>query len=61
MSNAEVYDFELDNGDMAEIDGLDQGKAGAISWNPVDAYWFTLRGGGRFLFTLGYEEHIVSS
>ncbi|KAF8513844.1 NADP-dependent oxidoreductase domain-containing protein [Hysterangium stoloniferum] len=37
VSNADVYDFELDNGDMEAIDALDQGKAGAISWNPVDA------------------------
>ncbi|KIJ67493.1 hypothetical protein HYDPIDRAFT_186241 [Hydnomerulius pinastri MD-312] len=36
-SNAEIYDFELDPDDMAQLDGLDSGKAGAVSWNPVDA------------------------
>ncbi|KAF8824128.1 hypothetical protein HHX47_DHR9000556 [Lentinula edodes] len=36
-SNAQVFDFELDADDMARIDALDQGKQGAISWNPVDA------------------------
>lgn len=36
-SNAEVYDFSLDSEDMASLDGLDLGKAGAVSWNPVDA------------------------
>jgi len=37
VSNADLYDFELDSSDMEEINGLDQGKNGAISWNPVDA------------------------
>ncbi|KAF5349299.1 hypothetical protein D9757_014727 [Collybiopsis confluens] len=36
-SNAKVFDFELDAEDMDRIDALDQGKEGAISWNPVDA------------------------
>jgi hypothetical protein len=36
-SNAQLYDFELDPEEMALLDGLDQGKDGAISWNPVDA------------------------
>ncbi|WVO13239.1 hypothetical protein L204_100852 [Cryptococcus depauperatus] len=35
-SNAQVFDFELDQEDMAEIDGLDQGAAGAITWNPIN-------------------------
>ncbi|KAJ3534435.1 hypothetical protein NM688_g7138 [Phlebia brevispora] len=35
-SNAQVYDFELDDADMASLDALDKGKEGAISWNPVD-------------------------
>lgn len=35
-SNAQLYDFALDAADMAALDGLDKGKAGAISWNPVD-------------------------
>jgi len=35
-SNAHLYDFSLDTDDMIKLDGLDQGKEGAISWNPVD-------------------------
>ncbi|KAI0674669.1 Aldo/keto reductase [Trametes maxima] len=34
--NAEVYDFEIDAEDQARIDALDRGKAGEITWNPVD-------------------------
>lgn len=37
ISNALLYDFELDAEDMSRIDALDRGKDGAISWNPVDA------------------------
>jgi len=36
-SNADLYDFELSEEDMAKLDALDKGKNGAISWNPVDA------------------------
>ncbi|KAL0950133.1 hypothetical protein HGRIS_010129 [Hohenbuehelia grisea] len=36
-SNAQLYDFVLDEEDMAKLDGLDRGKEGEISWNPVDA------------------------
>ncbi|KIM45210.1 hypothetical protein M413DRAFT_441890 [Hebeloma cylindrosporum] len=36
-SNANLYDFELEEEDIAKLDGLDRGKAGAVSWNPVDA------------------------
>ncbi|KDR75169.1 hypothetical protein GALMADRAFT_211458 [Galerina marginata CBS 339.88] len=36
-SNAKLYDFELDADDVQKLDDLDRGKAGAISWNPVDA------------------------
>lgn len=36
-SNAELYDFVLDSEDVVLLDGLDAGKAGGISWNPVDA------------------------
>lgn len=35
-SNAEVFDFELSDEQMARLDGLDQGAKGACSWNPVD-------------------------
>ncbi|PCH43552.1 Aldo/keto reductase [Wolfiporia cocos MD-104 SS10] len=35
-SNAQLYDFELHESDMAQLDTLNEGKAGAISWNPVD-------------------------
>ncbi len=30
VSNADVYGFELDDQDMAELDALDQGASGAI-------------------------------
>jgi len=36
-ANTQLYDFELDAEDMAALDALDRGKAGGISWNPVDA------------------------
>lgn len=36
-SNSDVFNFSLSDSDVAELDGLDQGAAGAISWNPVDA------------------------
>jgi diketogulonate reductase-like aldo/keto reductase len=36
-SNTELYDFSLGEADMLKLDNLDKGKAGAISWNPVDA------------------------
>ncbi|KAJ3514112.1 hypothetical protein NLJ89_g2565 [Agrocybe chaxingu] len=36
-SNAQVYDFELAEEAVKELDALDRGKQGAISWNPVDA------------------------
>ncbi|KAH9832293.1 NADP-dependent oxidoreductase domain-containing protein [Rhodofomes roseus] len=35
-SNAALYDFSLTEEDMAKLDELDHGKAGALSWNPVD-------------------------
>lgn len=37
QSNAQLYDFELSDEDLAKLDGLDKGEAGAISWNPVNA------------------------
>ncbi|KAF5370741.1 hypothetical protein D9758_001949 [Tetrapyrgos nigripes] len=36
-SNAQLFDFELDEDDMVRLDALDLGKEGAITWNPVDA------------------------
>ncbi|THV02403.1 Aldo/keto reductase [Dendrothele bispora CBS 962.96] len=36
-SNAQLYDFELEEEDMTRLDALDRGKDGAITWNPVDA------------------------
>ncbi|EJF60435.1 Aldo/keto reductase [Dichomitus squalens LYAD-421 SS1] len=37
LSNSQVYDFELSDEDMAALDALDKGKAGSVTWNPVDA------------------------
>jgi len=36
VSNADIYDFMLSDDDMAKLNGLDRGKGGAVSWNPVD-------------------------
>jgi len=36
-SNTHLYDFSLSEDDMTKLDNLDKGKAGSISWNPVDA------------------------
>lgn len=36
-SNADVFDFALDEEDMARLDALDMGAEGSITWNPVDA------------------------
>ena len=35
-SNADVYDFELDPADLAALDALDKGSAGAVTWNPIE-------------------------
>lgn len=35
-SNADVYDFELSKSDMADLDSLEMGTDGAVTWNPVD-------------------------
>ncbi|KIP08492.1 hypothetical protein PHLGIDRAFT_23512 [Phlebiopsis gigantea 11061_1 CR5-6] len=35
-SNAQVYDFALDEDDMKRLDALDRGAAGSVTWNPVD-------------------------
>ena len=36
-SNFEVFNFELSARDMEELNKLDCGKDGAVTWNPVDA------------------------
>ena len=38
-SNTHLYDFVLDEHDMQQLDNLDRGKEGAVTWNPVDADW----------------------
>jgi diketogulonate reductase-like aldo/keto reductase len=37
ISNVNLYDFVLGKEEMDELDSLDMGARGAISWNPVDA------------------------
>jgi len=37
VSNAAVYEFHLDEKDMAELDSLDRGDDGAVTWHPVNA------------------------
>jgi len=37
ISNADVYDFELDEDDVAALDALEKGKKGSVAWDPVDA------------------------
>ena len=34
-SNAEIYDFELDQEDMRRLGALDKGKDGSMNWNPI--------------------------
>lgn len=36
-SNAAIYDFELDKTDMLDLDSLDRGDDGSVSWHPVNA------------------------
>lgn len=36
-SNIDIYDFELTKEDVTQLDNLDKGTKGAISWNPVHA------------------------
>lgn len=36
-SNANVYDFVLDDADMSRLNALDEGDKGAVTWNPVNA------------------------
>lgn len=35
ISNADLYNWELDDNSMKELDNLDKGRSGAITWNPV--------------------------
>jgi len=37
ISNAAVYGFELDEKDMEDLDSLDRGDDGSVSWHPVNA------------------------
>lgn len=34
-SNSMLFDFSLDEYDMAKLNTLDKGADGAISWNPI--------------------------
>jgi diketogulonate reductase-like aldo/keto reductase len=36
-SNAQVFDFQLEEEDMDRIAALDEGDKGAVSWNPIHA------------------------
>jgi len=36
-SNADVYDFSLNDEDMKALDALDEGDNGALMWNPIHA------------------------
>ncbi|KDQ14807.1 hypothetical protein BOTBODRAFT_32161 [Botryobasidium botryosum FD-172 SS1] len=36
ISNTDVYDFELDEEDIAALDALEKGKDGSVTWDPVD-------------------------
>ncbi|KAI0307111.1 Aldo/keto reductase [Multifurca ochricompacta] len=35
-SNIDVFSFELSEEEIEKLDGLDRGKSGAVTWNPVD-------------------------
>ena len=35
-SNIDVFDFEINKEDIEKLDGLDRGKDGAVTWNPID-------------------------
>jgi diketogulonate reductase-like aldo/keto reductase len=35
IENRNVFDFVLDDESMIALDSLDEGAAGACSWNPV--------------------------
>ncbi|KAF8523333.1 NADP-dependent oxidoreductase domain-containing protein [Hysterangium stoloniferum] len=37
FGNTDVFDWSLSKQDMEELDGLDKGKDGAVTWNPVHA------------------------
>lgn len=36
IENSNVYDFQLSDEMMAELDDLDQADKGAVTWNPVN-------------------------
>jgi len=35
-SNIDVFGFEISKEDVEKLDGLDRGKDGAVTWNPID-------------------------
>ncbi|KAI0005067.1 Aldo/keto reductase [Russula compacta] len=35
-SNFDVFGFEINREDIEKLDGLDRGKDGAVTWNPID-------------------------
>jgi len=35
-SNIDVFNFEINGEDIEKLDGLDRGKDGAVTWNPID-------------------------
>jgi diketogulonate reductase-like aldo/keto reductase len=35
-SNIDVFNFEISSEDIEKLDGLDRGKDGAVTWNPID-------------------------
>ncbi|KAL5483650.1 hypothetical protein ACEPAI_8883 [Sanghuangporus weigelae] len=37
IDNARVFDSELSGEEMTKLDGLDKGRDGCVTWNPVDA------------------------
>ncbi|KAH7105239.1 Aldo/keto reductase [Auriculariales sp. MPI-PUGE-AT-0066] len=37
ISNADVYNFALDEDDLSKLNALDLGDKGAVTWNPVNA------------------------
>lgn len=36
-ANTDVYGFELSEEEMAQLDALDKGDKGAVTWNPINS------------------------